>query len=245
MCGVCGCTCVVYVGVHVLCMWVYMCCVCGCTCVVYVGVHVWCMWVYMCGVCGCTCVVYVGVHVWCMWVYMCGVCGCTCVVMWVYISIYDCSQFTFMYQIFLQELVAELGDLLYQVRVYMSVYVCICLYMSVYVCICPYMCVYASVHMWDTMCIVVVHTCSTVSPSMQGSFHVSEPKGVLKQEKERQLFVFGKAVVIAQKVDLGQARFKYEQKFRIPVSVKYLVLIPVHTWYSCLYIPGIHHCTCT
>ena len=115
-----------------------MCCVCGCTCVVYVGVHVWCMWVYMCCVCGCTCVVYVGVHVWCMWVYMCGVCGCTCVVMWVYISIYDCSQFTFMYQIFLQELVAELGDLLYQVRVYMSIY----LYMSVYVriCVCMHQC---------------------------------------------------------------------------------------------------------
>ena len=77
-----------------------------------------------------------------------------------------------------------------------------------YVCVCVCMCV-----------CVLNSSCGLhwSCVSLQGSFLVSEPKGVLKQEKERQLFVFNRAVVLAQKVDLGQARFKYEHKIRIPV----------------------------
>ena len=53
----------------------------------------------------------------------------------------------------------------------------------------------------------------------QGLLHVSEPKFGIKAEKERQVFVFETALVFARKVDLGQAKFKYEYKFKLPVSL--------------------------
>ena len=52
----------------------------------------------------------------------------------------------------------------------------------------------------------------------QGLLHVSEPKFGIKAGKERQVFVFATALVFARKVDLNQAKFKYEYKFKLPVS---------------------------
>ena len=67
-------------------MLVLNCCmhgICGYSCMVYVGTHAWCMWVLMLGVCGYSCMVYVGTQLvyvgtqlvyvgtqlftWCMW----------------------------------------------------------------------------------------------------------------------------------------------------------------------------------
>ena len=47
---------------------------------------------------------------------------------------------------------------------------------------------------------------------------VSEPKFGIKGGKERQVFAFSKALLFARKVDLGQAKFKYEYKFKLQVS---------------------------
>ena len=54
----------------------------------------------------------------------------------------------------------------------------------------------------------------------QGLLHVSEPKFGLKAGKERQVFLFATALVFARKVDLTQAKFKYEYKFKLPVSLR-------------------------
>ncbi len=51
----------------------------------------------------------------------------------------------------------------------------------------------------------------------QGLLQVSEPK-FFKAGKERQVFAFQTVLVFARKVDLGQAKFKYEFKFELPVS---------------------------
>lgn len=56
---------------------------------------------------------------------------------------------------------------------------------------------------------------------MQGSLLVSEPRLLITSEKERQVFVFENTVVFARRIELGQAKFHYEYKFRIPVSPVY------------------------
>ena len=56
---------------------------------------------------------------------------------------------------------------------------------------------------------------------MQGSLLVSEPRLLITSEKERQVFVFENTVVFARRIELGQAKFQYEYKFRIPVSPVY------------------------
>ena len=53
----------------------------------------------------------------------------------------------------------------------------------------------------------------------QGPLLVSEAKFKIKVEKERQVFAFQSTLLFARKVELpGQAKFKYECKFKIPVS---------------------------
>ncbi len=47
---------------------------------------------------------------------------------------------------------------------------------------------------------------------------MSEPRLLITSEKERQVFVFENTVAFARKIELGQAKFKYEYKFRIPVG---------------------------
>lgn len=56
---------------------------------------------------------------------------------------------------------------------------------------------------------------------MQGSLLVSEPRLLITSEKERQVFAFENTVVFARRIELGQAKFQYEYKFRIPVSPVY------------------------
>ena len=54
---------------------------------------------------------------------------------------------------------------------------------------------------------------------------MSEPKFAIKAEKERQVFVFEVAIVLARKVSLEQAKFIYEYKSKIAVRLtkyKYL-----------------------
>ena len=53
---------------------------------------------------------------------------------------------------------------------------------------------------------------------------VSEPRLLLTVEKERQVFVFERGVVFSRRVELGQAKFKYEYKFKMAVSC--LVFLP-------------------
>ena len=53
----------------------------------------------------------------------------------------------------------------------------------------------------------------------QGPLLVSEPKFKIKVEKERQVFAFQSTLLFARKIELPeQAKFKYECKFKIPVS---------------------------
>ena len=47
---------------------------------------------------------------------------------------------------------------------------------------------------------------------------VSEPRLLLTVEKERQVFAFERALVFSRRVELGQAKFKYEFKFKMQVS---------------------------
>lgn len=61
----------------------------------------------------------------------------------------------------------------------------------------------------------------------QGPLLVSEPKFKIKVEKERQVFAFQSTLLFARKIELpGQAKFKYECKFKIPVSQLFLFLPP-------------------
>ena len=55
----------------------------------------------------------------------------------------------------------------------------------------------------------------------QGPLLVSEQSRFgVKAEKERHVFAFDRALLFARKVELGQgAKFKYEHKFNVPVSV--------------------------
>lgn len=52
----------------------------------------------------------------------------------------------------------------------------------------------------------------------QGSLMVSEPRLLITSEKERQVFIFENTIVFARKIELGQAKFKYEYKFRIALT---------------------------
>ena len=57
---------------------------------------------------------------------------------------------------------------------------------------------------------------------------VSEPRLLLTVEKERQVFVFERAMVFSRRVELGQAKFKYEYKFKMMVR----------------YCPSVFSCEC-
>uniref|UniRef100_A0A1X7TP97 Uncharacterized protein n=1 Tax=Amphimedon queenslandica TaxID=400682 RepID=A0A1X7TP97_AMPQE len=52
----------------------------------------------------------------------------------------------------------------------------------------------------------------------QGLLLVSEPRLLITTEKERHVFLFENTVVFARKIDLGQAKFSYEYKFKIPLT---------------------------
>ena len=50
---------------------------------------------------------------------------------------------------------------------------------------------------------------------------VSEPRLLISTEKERQVFIFENAILFARRIELSQAKFKYEFKFKLLVSMDF------------------------
>ena len=117
----------------------------------------------------------------------------------------------------------------YNTYIHTYIHTCTYMYITTYIYTYTYMHTYihtyAYIHTYTYMCMHTNNTCNTCTyihtftyMHIQGSLMVSEPRLLITSEKERQVFIFENTIVFARKIELGQAKFKYEYKFRIAVS---------------------------